>query len=89
MVYKHYTLIRIEKLHTSNFFSFILRLYNKYWGKENILGLSNLIIKDISIIPDFTCFEIEISPKLHKCPCCSTITNQIYSYRLQIAKVPS
>ena len=57
---------------------------------QNILGLSNLIIKNIFVIENITTFEVEMIRKPHKCPCCSTMTNRIHDYRLQkIKDLPS
>lgn len=53
---------------------------------QNILGLSNLTIKNIFIIEDTTNFEVEMVRKPHKCPCCGTMTNRIHDYRLQKVK---
>jgi len=57
---------------------------------QNLLGLSNLIIKNISITPDSTFFHIEMLRKPHKCPCCGTMTDRIHDYRTQkIKDLPS
>ena len=53
---------------------------------QNILGLSDLIIKNIFTTNDTTNFEIEMLRKPHKCPCCGTVTNRIHDYRLQKVK---
>ena len=45
---------------------------------QSILGLSNLMIKNIFIIENITTFEVEMIRKPHKCPCCSTMTNRIH-----------
>lgn len=57
---------------------------------QNILGLSNLTIKNISITSDSTFFEVEMLRKPHKCPCCDTMTDHIHDYRTQkIKDLPS
>ena len=57
---------------------------------QSILGLSNLMIKNIFTIENLTTFEVEMIRKPHKCPCCGTITNRIHDYRLQkIKDLPS
>lgn len=53
---------------------------------QNILGLSNLVIKNIFITQNTTNFEIEMIRKPHKCPCCGTMTDRIHDYRLQKVK---
>jgi len=56
----------------------------------NILGLSNIIIKNIFVIQNTTNFEIEMIRTPHKCPCCGTMTNYVHDYRLQkIKDLPS
>lgn len=57
---------------------------------QNILGLSNLMIKNISVTFDSTIFHIEMLRKPHKCPCCGTLTDRIHDYRTQkIKDLPS
>ena len=57
---------------------------------QNILGLSNLMIKNISTTNNLTTFEVEMIRKPHKCPCCGTMTDRIHDYRLQkIKDLPS
>lgn len=53
---------------------------------QNILGLSNLIIKNVFITSDTTHFEIEMIRKPHKCPCCGLVTDHVHDYRLQKVK---
>ena len=57
---------------------------------QSILGLFNLIIKNIFIIENITTFEVEMIRMPHKCLCCGTMTNRIHDYRLQkIKDLPS
>ena len=53
---------------------------------QNILGLSDLVVKNIFIVISTTTFEIEMIRKPHKYPCCRTSTNRIHDYRLQKVK---
>ena len=57
---------------------------------QNLLGLSNLTINNISITPDATFFHVEMLRKPHKCPSCGTMTDRIHDYRTQkIKDLPS
>lgn len=53
---------------------------------QKILGLSNLIIKNMISYQDTTYFEVEMIRKPHKCPCCGTMTKRIHDYRIQKVK---
>ena len=53
---------------------------------QNILSLSNLIIKKISTTNNLITFEVEMIRRPHKCPYCETMAYRIHDYRLQKIK---
>ncbi|MEG2720862.1 MAG: ISL3 family transposase, partial [Oscillospiraceae bacterium] len=53
---------------------------------KNLLGLQDVIIKNIEEKDDVININIKLEVKEHQCPCCKTKTKYIHDYRNQIVK---
>ena len=51
-----------------------------------LLGLKDVIVKNVEETPDSIHIEIELPRHPHKCPCCGKTTDRIHDYRKQIVK---
>lgn len=53
---------------------------------EKLLGLKEVIVKNVRQLPDRTEIVIELPRKPHLCPCCGHQTNHVHDYRWQTVK---
>lgn len=53
---------------------------------EKLLGLKEVIVKNVRQLPDRTEIVIELPRKPHICPCCGHQTNCVHDYRWQRVK---
>lgn len=53
---------------------------------EELLGLKEVIVKNVRQLPDRTEIIIELPRKPHLCPCCGRQTNHVHDYRWQPVK---
>lgn len=51
-----------------------------------LLGLKDVIVKNVEETSESIHIEIELPRHPHKCPCCGKTTDRIYDYRKQIVK---
>ena len=51
-----------------------------------LLGLKDVIVKNVEETADAIHVEIELPRHPHKCPCCGKTTDRIHDYRKQIVK---
>ena len=51
-----------------------------------LLGLKDVIVKNMEETEDFIKVSIELERKPHTCPCCGKQTQQIHDYRQQTIK---
>lgn len=51
-----------------------------------LLGLKDVIVKNVEETAESIHIEIELSRHPHKCPCCGKTTDRIHDYRRQIVK---
>lgn len=57
---------------------------------QNLLGLSNIIVKNITHTETAIEILLELPRQTHTCPCCGAATDSIHDYRLQTIKdIPS
>lgn len=59
-------------------------LYTNITGK--LLGLQDVIVKNVEETVDSKYIHIELPRKVHSCPCCGTSTDKIHDYRNQKIK---
>ena len=51
------------------------------YNTEKLLGLKEVIVKNVRQLPDRTEIVIELPRKSHVCPCCGHQTNCVHDYR--------
>ncbi|MCI1966487.1 MAG: ISL3 family transposase, partial [Oscillospiraceae bacterium] len=57
-----------------------------HYSTEKLLGLKEVIVKNVRQLPDRTEIVIELPQKPHLCPCCGHKTSNIHDYRWQTVK---
>lgn len=53
---------------------------------SKVLGLEDVIVKNVEENNDYLIIDIELPRKLHCCPCCHNKTDRIHDYRFQMVK---
>lgn len=53
---------------------------------EKLIGLKEIIVKNVKQKPDRTEIFLELPRKPHRCPCCGNETNCVHDYRRQTVK---
>lgn len=53
---------------------------------SKLLGLEDVIVKNVAEDADGCHVELELPRRKHKCPCCGTETDKIHDYRMQTIK---
>jgi transposase len=56
------------------------------YNTKKLLGLKEVIVKNVKQLPDRTEVFVELPRKTHTCPCCGNQTDCIHDYRLQTIK---
>ncbi len=57
------------------------------YNTEKLLGLKEIIVKNVRQLPDRMEILIEMPKEPHVCPCCGHKTNYVHDYR-QLSKMP-
>ena len=53
---------------------------------SKLLGLKDVVVKNISETDDSIFVDVELTRRNHVCPCCGHVTDRIHDYRLQKVK---
>ena len=53
---------------------------------SKVIGLKDVIVKNVTDESDRLILDIELPRKPHRCPCCHKETNKIHDYRIQMVK---
>jgi transposase len=53
---------------------------------EKLLGLKEVIVKNVTQTEEFVKIEIEVKRRIQDCPCCGAATGAVHDYRRQVIK---